>query len=76
MAQIDRLLVTALPAQLERQLSALKEEIDRANTSTICDKRELDVPLGWLPFNVLELTKLGANEIWNMVWRRDGYARS
>jgi hypothetical protein len=67
MAHIDELVATASPDQVQLQLLQLKEQIDRANTSTVCDKEELDLSVGWLPFNVVELAKVGANEIWNMV---------
>jgi B12-binding domain/radical SAM domain protein len=69
MARIDRLIASASPEEVDRELLALKGQIDLANTSTVCDKEELDVPIGWLPFNALELAKLGASEMWNMVWR-------
>jgi B12-binding domain/radical SAM domain protein len=76
MARIDETLAgAALPAdglspQVEEQLLALKDQIDRANTSTVCDKGELDVSVGWPPFNVLELAKVGASEIWDMARAR------
>ncbi|MCX8067155.1 MAG: TIGR04190 family B12-binding domain/radical SAM domain protein [Anaerolineae bacterium] len=72
MAHIDRLLATAPPEEVEREMLRLKPEIDRANTSTVCDKRELDVPIGWPPFHVWELFKLGVSEVWRMVWGRNG----
>jgi hypothetical protein len=75
MARIDHLLATATPGEVDRELLALRDQIERANTSTVCDKQELDVPVGWLPFNVVELAKLGASEVWNMIWRRNGYSR-
>jgi len=75
MARIDHLLATVTPEQVDRELLALKDQIDRANTSTVCDKEELDVPIGWPPFNVAELAKLGVSEMWNMVWRRDSQTR-
>jgi hypothetical protein len=67
------LIATAPPDQVERDLLALKDQIDRANTSTVCDKEELDVPMGWLSFNVVELSKLGMSALWDMVWGRNGY---
>jgi B12-binding domain/radical SAM domain protein len=70
MAHIDRLLVADAPDQVQRQLMTIKDQIDRANTSTVCDKQELDMSVGWLPFNVLELAKVGASEIWNMLRTR------
>jgi B12-binding domain/radical SAM domain protein len=75
MAHIDRLLATSAPAEVERQMLSLKAQIDRANTSTVCDKEELDVPVSWLPFNVWELAKLGVGEAWKMVRPRDGRTR-
>jgi B12-binding domain/radical SAM domain protein len=82
MAQIDGLLSTAtlgtepsslaLWQEVEPQLLALKGQIDRANTSTVCDKQELDLAVGWPPFNVFELTKIGVSEIWSMVRSRIG----
>jgi len=70
MARIDELLATATPDQAQPQLMRLKDQIDRANTSTVCDKEELDLSVGRLPFNVVELTKVGASEVWNMVRNR------
>jgi hypothetical protein len=70
MARIDQVLATATPDQVQQHLLSLKDQIDRANTSTVCDKRELDVSVGWLPFNVLELAKVGASEMWNMMRSR------
>jgi hypothetical protein len=67
MARIDQLVATATPGQVQQQLLRLKDQIDRANTSTVCDKQELDVSVGWLPFNVVELAKVGASEIWSMM---------
>ncbi len=71
MERIDHLLATRSPAEVEREMLAMKDEIDGANTSTVCDKEELDVPLGWLPFNVSGLVKIGLEEIWARI-RRDG----
>jgi B12-binding domain/radical SAM domain protein len=70
MARIDGLLATATKDQVERQLLALKDQIDRANTSTVCDKSELDMSVGWPPFNVVELAKVGVSEIWDLARAR------
>ncbi|HIE39620.1 MAG TPA: TIGR04190 family B12-binding domain/radical SAM domain protein [Anaerolineales bacterium] len=72
MDHIDRLLATRPPEEIEREMMALKDQIDRANTSTVCDKRELDVPVGRVPFNAGELARLGASEVWRMIWSKDG----
>jgi B12-binding domain/radical SAM domain protein len=66
MAQIDRLVASYTPEIVEQELLTLKDQIDRANTSTVCDKEELDVPVGRTPFNAVELAKLGISEAWNM----------
>lgn len=76
MARIDRLLETVPPDEVDQELWALKDEIERANTSTVCDKGELDVQVGWLAFNVLELFKLGVSEVWDMVWRSNRHHRA
>lgn len=74
MSHIDHLLATRTPEEVEQEMMALKPEIDQANTSTVCDKEELDVPIGWPPFNVLELAKMGLGQMWDMAWGRDGRA--
>ena len=33
-------------------LAALKPQVDAANLSTVCDKRELELPLGLLKLNI------------------------
>ena len=33
-------------------LTALKPQVDAANLSTVCDKRELELPLGLLKLNI------------------------
>ncbi len=59
MREIEALMARLEGADLERALLALKSRIDAANTSTICDKSELDVPVGPFPFKVLNLAKIG-----------------
>jgi len=48
MRQIDD--VMAIPDQHRRRLllAALKPQVDSANVSTVCDKRELNLPMGFL----------------------------
>ena len=59
MAEIEGLLARLDGAALAAALLALKPRIDAANTSTVCDKSELDVPVGPLPFKLLNLAKIG-----------------
>ena len=63
MAQIDRLVERCTPDELERELLALKPQIDRANTSTVCEKTELDLPFGVTAFNLPQLVKMGATDV-------------
>jgi B12-binding domain/radical SAM domain protein len=70
MEKIDHLIATRSPEEVEREMLAMKDQIDRANTSTVCDKEELDVPVSWMPFNAIELGKLGVTEVWRMLFRQ------
>ncbi|MCX7681789.1 MAG: TIGR04190 family B12-binding domain/radical SAM domain protein [Anaerolineae bacterium] len=63
MEQIDRLVERCTPEELERELLALKPLIDQANTSTVCEKRELDLPFGTTAFNFPSLIKMGVADI-------------
>ncbi len=64
MAQIDDLIARCTPEELERELSALKPEIDRTNSSTVCEKTELDLPFGTTAFNLPQLVKMGVADVW------------
>jgi radical SAM superfamily enzyme YgiQ (UPF0313 family) len=59
MAQIDDLIERSTPEELEQELQALKPKIDRANTSTVCEKTELDLPFDIKAFNWPKLFKMG-----------------
>jgi B12-binding domain/radical SAM domain protein len=59
MRQVDMLIAAKEPAGLEAELRALKSRIDKANTSTVCDKAELDVGVGPLPFKLINLLSVG-----------------
>jgi B12-binding domain/radical SAM domain protein len=63
MAQIDDLIERCTPEELERELLALKPQIDRANTSTVCEKTELDLPFGTTAFNLPQLVKMGVADV-------------
>jgi len=64
MAEIDRLLETCTPQELERELARLKPEIDRANTSTVCDKRELEMPIEGLRLKIPGIARFLLREGW------------
>lgn len=58
MATIDELVATSDPSELEAALHRLKPRIDAANTSTVCDKEELDANAGIVPFKVIKLAQI------------------
>lgn len=43
LAEIDRLLATTSGADFQNEMARLRPEIEQANMSTVCDKRELNV---------------------------------
>jgi B12-binding domain/radical SAM domain protein len=59
MVEIDQLVNRLNGVELERAVLGLKGRIDRANTSTVCDKSELDVSVGPIPFQLFNLARVG-----------------
>ncbi len=59
MGRIEGLMARLEGRALEEALLALKPRIDRANTSTVCDKSELDVRTGHMPFRLWHLLRVG-----------------
>lgn len=57
--QLDALSARLDAPALAQAWQALKPRIDRANTSTVCDKSELDVDVGLIPFKVFNLARVG-----------------
>jgi len=62
MQEIEDLRARLDEEALARALLTLKPRIDAANTSTVCDKAELDVHVGWMPFKVLNLARVALDE--------------
>jgi len=55
MAEIDRIVASTPEGEARRQaLRALKAEVDQANLSTVCDKRELEIPVRGPRINLLQ----------------------
>lgn len=50
-------LVAQRPEIVEHELIALKSEIDCVNESTVCEKKELDLPVGLNRFNALAIAR-------------------
>jgi len=59
MQEIDHLVATKPAEELDAALMALKPRIDQANTSTVCDKEELDADVGLVPFKIINLAQIG-----------------
>jgi len=57
--QLDELAARLDAPALAQAWQALKPRIDRANTSTVCDKSELDVDVGLIPFKIVHLARVG-----------------
>jgi B12-binding domain/radical SAM domain protein len=64
MGRIDDLVARCGPEELERELQALKPQIDQTNTSTVCEKTELDLPCDITAFNWPRLFRMGIAEVW------------
>ena len=52
LARIDEIMLEPDPATRQAQLEALKAQVDASSVSTICEKKELNVPVGLLRINV------------------------
>ncbi|MDF1513379.1 MAG: TIGR04190 family B12-binding domain/radical SAM domain protein [Anaerolineae bacterium] len=63
MRQIDKLMTEKKGTSLDHALLALKPQIDAANTSTVCDKSELDAEVGWVPFRLINLARVGLGSL-------------
>jgi lambda repressor-like predicted transcriptional regulator len=51
-AQIDDIMSMGDADLRAKLLRALKPQVDSANISTVCEKSELELPLGWAKLNV------------------------
>ncbi|MBN1260710.1 MAG: TIGR04190 family B12-binding domain/radical SAM domain protein [Anaerolineae bacterium] len=72
MSEIEALMARLEGPALDEALFAMKARIDAANTSTVCDKSELDVPVGPIPFKLLNLARIGFSALLG----RNGISRS
>ncbi len=51
-AEIDRIVALPDEGERRRRLLAIKPAVDGANMSTVCDKRELELPVGLVKLNL------------------------
>jgi hypothetical protein len=59
-AEIDRIMAISDPVQRQARLRAVKPEVDTANLSTVCDKRELELPVPMKGINILRAAQMVA----------------
>lgn len=57
-AEIDRIMAITNLAERQARLHAIKPEVDEANLSTVCDKRELELPVSGVRFNLFEAARI------------------
>jgi B12-binding domain/radical SAM domain protein len=62
--EIDLVMALDDPEVQHARLHALKPEVDSANLSTVCDKRELEVPLHHTGVNLVQAAHVVAQEWW------------
>jgi hypothetical protein len=66
MAEIDRIVQTVSdPAQRQVHLNDLKHHVDDANLSTVCDKRELEIPMHGPTINLFQAAARVAGDWWH-----------
>lgn len=51
--QVDEIMAIEDETRRAKLLQAIKPQVDTANASTVCDKRELEVPVGLFKLNIL-----------------------
>jgi B12-binding domain/radical SAM domain protein len=65
--EMDDIMSIQDESRREKLLTAIKQQVDNANESTVCEKRELDLPVGWLKLNIPEATWFLAQTGWRKV---------
>ncbi len=63
-AEIDRIMTIDDAAQRQARLRELKPQVDSANLSTVCDKRELELPVQGPSLNLLQAARIVVQEWW------------
>ncbi len=65
MAEIDHIVQTVRdPAEQRVHLNELKHHVDNANLSTVCDKRELEIPVRGTTINFLQAAATVVGDWW------------
>ncbi len=65
MNEIDQIVLhVSDPSERQRKLAELKQHMDNANLSTVCDKRELELPVTGIRINMLQAAAIVVNDWW------------
>ena len=65
MEEIDRIVLnTHDSAERHLRLQELKQRVDNANLSTVCDKSELEIPVGGIRINMLQAATRIVSDWW------------
>lgn len=64
MAEIDKIMATSAGDERSRRLRELKDQVDQANISTVCDKAELETPVHGKPLNLAQAAALMVGDWW------------
>src|SRR5271157_2934525 len=63
--EIDQIILTChTPAEQLQKLNELKKHVDNANLSTVCDKRELEVPMVGRSLDLLQAAAMVVSDWW------------
>jgi hypothetical protein len=64
--EIDQILLTCSdPSEQRQKLNDLKKHVDNANLSTVCDKRELEIPMVGRSFDLLQAAAMVVSDWWH-----------
>ena len=62
--EIDQIVETSEGAGRQGQIQELKHRVDNSNLSTVCDKRELEIPMRGVRVNMLQAAAVIAQDWW------------
>ena len=62
--EIDEIIGSSEGADRQRRIQELKLRVDNSNLSTVCDKRELEIPMRGVRVNVLQAAAVIAKDWW------------
>jgi len=62
--EIDRIMSVSGAAERHARLKALKAQVDSSNLSTVCDKRELEIPVHGWRINLVQAARVAVQGWW------------